>query len=334
MVIKAKANTIKPPNSRKGGNRAKNVSKRVVKPKKYKASIYSDIEMPKEFIETVLAIESEIKMPLLLMIQNPGNKCSYINKLVYEAIKTSKNITKKPCALLIDSSGGDADSAYKIARLFQRRCDAFTIIIPKYAKSAATLLALGADEIIMAKDAEIGPLDVQILDYEKEEAGAALDAVQSLERINAFSMSSIDSLMSLLMGRTGKKIETLLPLVLKYSVEFVKPLLEKIDTVQYTKLSRSLKVAEEYAVRLMKKKYGWETSKEIARQLVEKYPAHSFVIDRNEATTREKVSDNEIFGLGLNLLKQNDIIDNLLDKLAPFLDHITVIGRIEEDKNE
>ena len=334
MAIQAKANTIKKPNSRKGGNRAKNGPNKTVKPKKYKASIFSDVELPKEFIETVLAIESEINIPLLLMIQNPGNHFSTINRLVYEVIKTSKNSISTQCALLIDSPGGGANDAYKIARLFQRRCDDFTIIIPKYAKSAATLLALGANQIIMARDAEIGPLDVQILDFEKEEPGAALDAVQSLERINAFSMSSIDSLMNLLIPRTGKKVETLLPFVLKYSVEFIKPLLEKIDTVQYTKLSRLLKVAEEYAVRLMKPKYGWEKSKRIARQLVEKYPAHDFVIDRNEAAAYENISNNEFFGLGLNLSKPNDIIDDLLDKLDPYLDQLTVIGRIEEDLNE
>src|ERR1022692_2149925 len=58
---------------------------------------------------------------------------------------------------------------------------------------------------------------------------------------------------------------------------------EKIDTVDYTKKSRELKVAQEYAVRLMQKNYHQKEAKQIAAHLVEQYPTHGFVIDREEA---------------------------------------------------
>ncbi len=49
--------------------------------------------------------------------------------------------------LVIDSGGGYAQAAFQIANLFRRHAGGFTAVVPRYAKSAATLLTLGADEI-------------------------------------------------------------------------------------------------------------------------------------------------------------------------------------------
>src|SRR6185436_18404312 len=107
--------------------------------------------------------------------------------------------------------------------------------------------------------------------------------VQSLERLNAFCMGSIDQMLLLLGTRFFRKVDTALPLVLDYATKFARPLLEKIDTVDYVKKSRELKVAEEYAMRLMMPNYQLTEAKTIARRLVELYPTHGFVIDREEA---------------------------------------------------
>ena len=48
----------------------------------------------------------------------------------------------------------------------------------------------------------------------------------------------------------------------------VQPLFEKIDTVHYTQMSRLLKIAEEYASRLLRSKYGYKKATEIARHFV------------------------------------------------------------------
>jgi hypothetical protein len=221
---------------------------------------------------------------------------------------------------LIESSGGDAHFAYKIVRLFQRRSSALTAVVLNYAKSAATLMILGASNLVMAKDAELGPLDVQMFESEREEIGSALNAVQSLERINAFSMSAIDQLMPLLMKRTGKKLDTILPLVLSYMSNFVRPVLEKIDTVDLTKKSRELKVAEEYATRLMTPHYDRDLAKTTARALLESFPTHGFVIDREEAERR----------LRLKVTKPNAETEKIIDRIIPKLDTITAVGRIVE----
>lgn len=304
----------------------------------YYASIYPGKEEPVDpaIASLVKKLEKLLEIPVWLLIQDTTNNRQDFGDIDYAVLsafrKCCKNIEfKKPVALLIDSPGGNAHCAYQIVRLFQRRANRFTVIVPRYAKSAATLMALAASDLVMGRDAELGPLDVQMFDPEKEEMGSALNAVQSLERLNAFSMAAIDQLMPLLLRRTGRKVDTILPLVLDYVVNFVKPLSEKIDAVDYTKKSRELKVAEQYAMRLMKKEYGWAKAGDAARALVEKFPTHGFVIDRDEAASLESMTPGEkdFFGLGLRI-KNRDDVDDVLDELVPLLDDTILIGQLRE----
>ena len=69
----------------------------------------------------------------------------------------------KALDLLIHSGGGDIHSADKIASMCRELGTEFRVIVPQYAKSAATLIAIAADEIIMGIASELGPLDPQIL---------------------------------------------------------------------------------------------------------------------------------------------------------------------------
>ena len=73
------------------------------------------------------------------------------------------------------------------------------------AKSAATLLAVGSEEIVLSQHGELGPLDAQIFETEREVPMSALDEVQALERLHTFWLESVDRAMMMLVGRTGKK---------------------------------------------------------------------------------------------------------------------------------
>jgi len=301
----------------------------------YHASIFpaESRTIPEGFAKLVRKLESALKMPVWFLIQNADPACCpHICIHLYKGFQNQKNQIKdgEPIALLIESPGGDAHMAYRIARLIQRRTNKFTVLVPQYAKSAATLLALGASDLILGRDAELGPLDVQMFDREREDYSSALDAVQSLERLNVFSLTAIDQLMQLMAERTGKKLDTLLPHVLNYSNQFVRPLLEKIDTVDYTKKSRELKVAEEYALRLMQKNYPFKVAKQIAAHLVDKYPTHGFVIDAQEAQSMN--ASGESFGLGLKAKPASNEVQAIFEEMQPYLDSLTMMGRLVEVK--
>ena len=61
--------------------------------------------------------------------------------------------------LFLNSYGGAVDTPYKIVNLIREFCDNFSVIIPFVAKSAATMVAIGADEIVMGPISELGPID-------------------------------------------------------------------------------------------------------------------------------------------------------------------------------
>jgi len=67
---------------------------------------------------------------------------------------------------LLNTTGGDVGTADKMARILRRRVGStgvLRVIVPDYAKSAGTLLALGADTIVMSDSSELGPIDPQII---------------------------------------------------------------------------------------------------------------------------------------------------------------------------
>ena len=64
--------------------------------------------------------------------------------------------------LILHSPGGDGTCVEKVVTICRAQCRNFRVIIPNRAKSAATMIALGADEIIMGPTSEIGPIDAQV----------------------------------------------------------------------------------------------------------------------------------------------------------------------------
>src|SRR3712207_4525437 len=63
--------------------------------------------------------------------------------------------------LLLSTPGGDGETAVRLVRSAQARCRELTVIIPDQAKSAGTLLAMGAHSILMGPPSDLGPVDPQ-----------------------------------------------------------------------------------------------------------------------------------------------------------------------------
>ncbi len=67
--------------------------------------------------------------------------------------------------LLLHTVGGDIDAAEKLITMVRKKVGAaiLRIVVPDYAKSAGTLMSLGADIIVMSDSSELGPIDPQII---------------------------------------------------------------------------------------------------------------------------------------------------------------------------
>lgn len=69
---------------------------------------------------------------------------------------------KKEADLLIVSNGGDANVSWRMMSMLRERFTKVGALLPFTAFSAATLLALGADEIVMHPFSNLGPVDPQL----------------------------------------------------------------------------------------------------------------------------------------------------------------------------
>jgi Serine dehydrogenase proteinase len=80
---------------------------------------------------------------------------THFEELIYD------NTADRDLHLVLASPGGDGETAVRIVRAAQARCRELTVIVPDLAKSAATLLAIGAHHILMAPASDLGPIDPQ-----------------------------------------------------------------------------------------------------------------------------------------------------------------------------
>lgn len=65
-------------------------------------------------------------------------------------------------SLFLYTRGGQTLAAWSIANFIRQYCDDFEVIIPSKAHSAGTLISLGANSIVMTKQATLGPIDPSV----------------------------------------------------------------------------------------------------------------------------------------------------------------------------
>lgn len=191
----------------------------------------------------------------------------------------------------LESPGGSAHAAYKMWLELYARASKLRVWIPDCAKSAATLLALGMDELYMSIGAELGPLDVQIEHPDRENITiSALDVAGSLDYLSQFSVELAIMGGAALVTYTKLARSDILKEILPFAAKLIEPCVKKIDPHLTRRAVSQLKVAEHYADRMLRKRrlqQGEQLSKSAAKKLihtlVHEYPVHECVIGRNEA---------------------------------------------------
>ena len=107
--------------------------------------------------------------------------------------------------IMLDSAGGDLDAAYKILKIVRAYANNVAVIVPFYAKSAATLIALGGDSLILCKGGELGPMDPQVPDINTGvyvPANSIKETMDFLESLNDqfIKVSLTEKIPTLMMG--------------------------------------------------------------------------------------------------------------------------------------
>ena len=116
-------------------------------------------------------IEEKRGRPLISYFTSirPNASAQMASDVVAEFAKQIMELSKDNTEvdILIVSHGGDPTVAWRIVSMLRERFKRISVLIPYAAYSATTLLALGADEIIMHPFSNLGPVDPQ-LNYRKK----------------------------------------------------------------------------------------------------------------------------------------------------------------------
>jgi hypothetical protein len=225
---------------------------------------------------------------------------------IYNAINSFNK--KKPLLLILYSDGGFIASAYLIGKLCREHShEKFVVVVPRQAKSAATLLCCAADEVHMGSLSELGPIDPQI------------------NRLPALGLkNSIEHIAQLVKG-TPEASE----MFAKYLHYSLKP----IDLGYYERVAES---AMQYAIRLLdthKDKLPRKPER-IAYTLVYTYKDHGFVIDKTEA---QEILGDKILKKNTNEYELGNALYkalNFIERIANFTGHnFYFIGSIGSEPN-
>jgi hypothetical protein len=87
--------------------------------------------------------------------------------------------------LLLDTPGGDGETAVRLARSAQARCRELTVIVPNQAKSAGTLLVMGAHHVLMGPTSDLGPVDPQFPSPQGPGLYSAKDLIAAVDQADA-----------------------------------------------------------------------------------------------------------------------------------------------------
>lgn len=195
----------------------------------------------------------------------------------------SKPTKRNGVLLIICTIGGDAHAAYRIARALRHNYPkAFSVMVPGLCKSAGTLLVIGAGQLVIFDEGELGPLDVQVAKRDEIfEFGSGLDIMQSLASIQQQAMDAFrDYLMEIRLG-AGITTKMAAEMATNLVTGMYSPISAQVDPLRLGEMQRAVEIAMAYGERL--DGYEGNLKRGSLERIVSGYPSHGFVIDRKEA---------------------------------------------------
>lgn len=187
----------------------------------------------------------------------------------------------KKISLFLYTRGGDTSAARNIVNLLRMYCDTLQVIVPHKAHSSGTIISLGANEIVMTKQATLGPIDPSLHSMLNPPTSAGPYPV---------SVEAVKGYLEFAKNELGISDQTALTSIFEKLTDFVHPLV--LGEVYRLKAQIQM-MAEQLIINQVT---DADKIKNIIAFLCSESGSHDYTINRREA------KDN----LGLNITKPTD----------------------------
>jgi hypothetical protein len=235
-----------------------------------------------EFVDVIREIEKQRGSRICCLVHRGSHICHSTRTW----LRTDRLAagTGEKLELLIYSPGGHPEIAFQMMKFLRGRFKTVNVIVPLGAKSAATLMCLGADKIFMGELAELGPIDIQI-DDPVEQGGKSfspLDEFKSMEYMRDLAIEWIDYYATIMLEQYEIPLHDGLRDAVPLVSALMRPIFEQINPIEMGGYRRAIAISEEYAKRMLAIS-GNANHAHIVRTMVWDYPSHDFCIDIDEA---------------------------------------------------
>jgi len=213
------------------------------------------------------------------IIAYDGGLESPVDDVIIDKARTRTRRTN--VLLVIHTHGGSADVAYRIARCLQRKYEHFLMYVNACSKSAGTLLAVGADELIIPDHGQLGPLDVQLAKPDElGEMSSGLTLWIALNSLQEKAFALWEHFFLTIKQRSGGQITSKSASEIAASItgSLFTPIYAQVEPSRLGEVDRAVRISSEYGDRIAR-----NLKEGALERLVADYPSHEFVIDREEA---------------------------------------------------
>lgn len=231
-------------------------------------------------------VNAKIAMDIIPVISNQLRKIGRVEKI----------------DLFLHSTGGDTMVPWRLVSMIREYCRQFSVLIPYKAHSAATMISLGADEIVMSDLSELSPIDPSTANVFNPE-----DPKNPQNKI-PISVEDVMAYFDLAKNKFGIKNDEDLTKIFNKFVESN----PQIHPLALGNVNRTHNLIRILAKRLLKSHanpMADEEVKSIVNDLTEKLYSHQYLIGRKEAKEdlgikTIKFADEDLAGLMTELYKE------------------------------
>lgn len=178
--------------------------------------------------------------------------------------------------LVLYSAGGDTLVPWRLVSLIREYCNHFSVIVPYKAHSAATMISLGADEIVMSDMSELSPIDPSTANVFNP-----VDPQNPQNRI-PISVEEVMSYFDLAKNKFGIKSDEELTKIFNKFVEST-PSIHPLALGNINRTHNLIKILAKRLLKSHKEPMKEDEIEKVIEFLTEKLYSHQYYIGRKEA---------------------------------------------------